>query len=463
MNTQDFPANFHWGAATASYQIEGAFDEDGRGTSIWDTFSKTPGKVAGADNGDVACDHYHRFREDIAIMKELGLQQYRFSIAWPRLFPQGDQVREDRGFAFYNELIDALLEAGIEPIATLYHWDLPQPLEDAGGWANRGIVEAFEFYAAECVKAFGDRVKTWFTVNEPWVFSWLGYGAGVHAPGKTDKDAALAAAYHTALAHGVAARAMRKVRADIKVGLACNMTTYRVENESDENQQQAKQLFDAHINRWWLDALTTGDFPAVLVALYGERLAKLRQPGDSALLKVQTDLLGINYYSDSFITAPTDSDTPPSEGNLFPWSLRSGSNVPGPLTDMGWPITPDGLFELLVRIAQDWPEVPELVISENGAAYDDGPGPDGLVHDQRRQDYLESHIAAVGRAIASGAPVTSYLCWSLLDNFEWAEGYAKRFGLVHIDFETQQRTVKESARAYAAIIAEHAKSGVGIS
>lgn len=462
MDIADFPANFRWGAATASYQIEGAFDRDGRGTSIWDTFSKTPGKVANGDTGDVACDHFHRFRDDVAIMKELGLQSYRFSIAWPRLFPNGDKQRENRGFDFYNDLIDELLDAGIEPVATLYHWDLPQPLEDAGGWANRKIVEDFKYYAEQCVLAFGDRVKTWFTLNEPWVFGWLGYGAGVHAPGKQDRELGLASAYHTALTHGVATRAMRAIRPDLKIGIACNMTTYRVEDESDELQNQAKQLFDGHINRWWLDALTKGEFPHELVEIYGDRLEKLRQPGDAELLKVQTDLLGINYYSDSFITPPTDEDTSPSEGHVFPWDLRSGSKTPGPLTDMGWPITPDGLFELLVRISQDWPEIPELVISENGAAYGDQPDENGLVHDARRESYLKQHVEAVGRAISSGAPVTHYLHWSLLDNFEWAEGYEKRFGLVHVDFETQQRTIKESAKTYASIIAEHSKRGVGV-
>lgn len=450
-----FPEDFNWGVATSSYQIEGAAFVDGRGESIWDRFCATPGKVVNSENGNVACDHYHRYPEDIALMKEMGVDTYRFSISWPRLFPMGDHVREQRGFDFYSRLIDELLANGITPVPTLYHWDLPQVLQDSGGWANREIVQKFADYSAAVVEAFGDRAKKFITINEPWCVTWLGYMNGVHAPGVQDLDSALAAAHHTALAHAEATRAMRAVNPSVSSGITLNMTNYRVEEPHDADLAELADLMDAQLNRWWIDAFVHGTYPQVLLDFHQERLAKIIQPGDMDKLKIDSEFMGINYYSDAFMGMPRDEDGPISEGGLFPFPQRHNGEAPGPYTDMGWPITPDGLEDLLLRIHADWPEISELMITENGAAYDDEPDENGEVQDQRRVDYLEQHLAAAARAIAKGAPLKSYFAWSLMDNFEWAEGYAKRFGLIHVDFKTLKRTPKNSAKAYSSIIASN--------
>jgi beta-glucosidase len=458
-----FPQDFKWGVATSSYQIEGATNVDGRGESIWDRFCATEGKVANGENGDIACDHYNLFAEDVALMKTLGVSTYRFSLAWPRLFPNGDKQREQRGFDFYNRLIDELIANDITPVITLYHWDLPQMLEDKGGWANREIVYDFAFYAGEAVQAFSDRVKEWITINEPWCVSWLGYMSGVHAPGVKNLDSALASAHHTALAHAEATRVMKAIDPGIKTGLALNMTTYRIEDESDPELAELGDLMDAQLNRWWIDAFLNGRYPKSIAEFHKERLAKIVKPGDLEKLKVQTDYLAVNYYSDSFIGLPRESDGPMSDGGLFPFPHRINGTPPEPHTDMGWAITPVGLEDLLVRIATDWPEIAEIVISENGAAYDDEPNAAGDVEDHRRIDYLVSHIEAASRAIDRGAPLTGYYAWSLMDNFEWAEGYSKRFGIIHVDFTTLKRTIKNSGKTYAAIIAANrldANSGV---
>ena len=387
-------------------------------------------------------------------MQDLGIQTYRFSLAWPRMFPTGDSVREQRGFDFYNRLIDSMLEHGLEPMATAYHWDLPQTLQDKGGWANRDTAYRLADYAAAITDAFGDRVKNWLTLNEPWCFSWLGYANGVHAPGVKDIDQAIAAAHHTSLAHGLASRSMKAVRGDIRTGMALNMTNYRIEDPNDPELAELGALLDSHINRWWLDGAFRGAYPQNLVDLYGDRLQRHIQGGDMEIVKVTTDVVGINYYSDSFVGLPRPEDKPMIEGGLFPFPQRSNGTAPAPYTDMGWPITPEGLHDLPLRIARDWPEIKELSITENGAAFPEGPNEDGEVVDTRRVEYLISHLDALGRAVAEGAPVKSYYAWSFLDNYEWAEGYAKRFGIVHVDFDTQIRTVKDSAKAYASIISE---------
>ena len=453
-----FPEDFNWGVATSSYQIEGAAFEDGRGESIWDRFCATPGKVANSEDGVTACDHYHRFEEDIQIMKQLGVTTYRFSMAWPRMFPKGDSVREQRGFDFYDRLINELLANGIKPLPTLYHWDLPQALQDKGGWANRETVDAFAHYAAAAVEAFGDRVTEWLTLNEPWCVTWLGYMNGVHAPGVKNLDHALAAAHHTALAHAEATRAMRAVRDDLRIGLALNMTTYRIEDESDKDLAELGDLMDAQLNRWWIEAFLKGAYPESLMTIHEGRLANIIQPGDLARLKVQTDILGVNYYSDSFIGLPRPEDKPLIEEGLFPFPHRMNGSAPGPYTDMGWPITPNGLEELLLRIARDWPEIQDIAITENGVAFDYEPDASGEVNDLRRIDYLLTHLEAAGRAIEKGAPLKSYYAWSLMDNFEWAEGYNKRFGLVHVDFKTLKRTIKNSGKAYSEVIAASSKA-----
>ncbi|CAN2169351.1 BglB Beta-glucosidase/6-phospho-beta-glucosidase/beta-galactosidase [Candidatus Nanopelagicaceae bacterium] len=450
-----FPKDFIWGAATSSYQIEGAAYEDGRGLSIWDTFCKTPGKVANGDTGDVANDHYHRYLEDIALMKELGLKSYRFSFAWPRMFPNGDGVREERGFAFYDRLIDALLEAGIEPLATLYHWDLPQTLQDKGGWTNRDIVKAFADYSTAVVEHFGDRVKKWTPINEPWVVSWLGYGIGIHAPGVKDRKSAFAAAHHTVLAHVASTHAMRAVRNDILTGPVLNQANSIADDPKDPVQAHALAIADAHQNTFWMDAFMKGSYPQILLDTYGDELASVIKPGDLESATVKNDFIGINYYFDNYIH--------PSKGGGNQWHSIAGlfgldidETAPGPLTDMGWPLTPFGLKNLLVRWHKEYGNaLPDLFITENGVAYDEGISEDGKCHDQRRIDYLSTHLAAVAGAIAEGSHVKGYYQWSLMDNFEWALGYEKRFGIVHVDFDTQKRTIKDSGYWYKDVIANN--------
>ncbi len=457
--TQHFPDDFLWGTATASYQIEGASNVDGRGVSIWDTFSKTPGKVVNGDTGDVACDHYNRFDEDIAIMKDLGVKAYRFSIAWPRLFPAGDTVREERGFDFYNRLINALIAADIEPMVTLYHWDLPQKLEDIGGWANRSVVAAFEIYAKACAEAFGDRVTNWITLNEPWCVSWLGYSNGVHAPGKKDFSLAIAAAHHTALAHAAGTRAIKSVRPQAQVGLTLNMTNNNIENPEDSEVLAFAQLSDENLNRWWIDAFSTGHYPQNLLDTYGELQKGVIKAGDDALLKVDVDFLGINYYADGFVRSARVEDKPYIEGGFMPFPQRVDTSAPahlaGSLTAMGWVVTPEGLGNLVTRVHNTWPHIPYLVITENGSSYEDVMV-DGEVNDIERTSYLTRHLGSLQKAVSSGVPVKGYFAWSLLDNFEWAEGYAKRFGIVHVDYQTLKRTLKASGKKYKEIVSANA-------
>lgn len=443
-----FPKDFIWGAATSSYQIEGAANVDGRGKSIWDTFSKIPGKVANGDNGDVANDHYHRYLEDIQIMKDLGLQSYRFSFAWPRMFPNGDSAREERGFDFYDRLIDALLAANIEPLATLYHWDLPQALQDKGGWVNRDIVDYFADYSTAIVERFGDRVKKFSPINEPWVVAWLGYGIGIHAPGIVDRRSAFAAAHHTVMAHAASTNAMRAVRSDILTGPVLNQARHVADDPSDPVQAHAADIGDAHQNRFWMDAFMLGKYPQVLLDNYGDELTSVIKDGDLQAATVKNDFIGINYYFDNRIGK--------SLGGKPEWHSISGlfeldiDETPrGPLTDMGWPLTPEGLEGLLVRWHKEYGEkLPDLYITENGVAYDDGPDTSGRIADQRRIDYLQTHLKAVANAISQGSPVKGYYQWSLMDNFEWALGYEKRFGIVYVNFETQQRIIKDSAYWY---------------
>jgi len=457
-----FPEDFIWGAAASSYQIEGAFDVDGRGVSIWDTFSKTDGKVKNGDNGDVACDHYNRFPEDIAIMKSMGIKAYRFSIAWPRLFPNGDTTREERGFNFYNKLINALIAADIEPMVTLYHWDLPQTLEDEGGWSNRKTVDAFAHYAKAAAEAFGDRVNSWITLNEPWCVTWLGYSIGVHAPGKKDYAMAVASAHHTALAHAAGTRAIKSVCPNAEVGLTVNMTNYINESPDDSSVAEAANLLDENLNRWWIDAFQTGKYPSKLITAYGKLATDVILPGDETLLKCQPDFLGVNYYSDSFIASAREEDKPFSEGAYLPLPNRANTSIPerfkGSLTDIGWPVTPDGLRVLLERIHRDWPSIKAIFITENGCAINDAPDGHGVVNDSRRVSYLRDHLTAVGQAVAAGVPVKGYFGWSILDNFEWAEGYSQRFGMVYVDFVTQERIVKASGHEFSKIITSGAVS-----
>lgn len=443
-----FPPNFIWGAATSSYQIEGAAQEDGRGASIWDTFSKTPGKVAHGDTGDVANDHYHRFPQDIALMKEIGLQGYRFSFAWPRMFPLGDGVREERGFDFYDRLIDAVLEAGIEPLATLYHWDLPQALEDKGGWVNRDIVSRFADYSTAVVERFGDRVKKFTPINEPWVVAWLGHGIGIHAPGIKDRASAFAAAHHTVMAHAASTNAMRAVRSDILTGPVLNQANYVPDDVSDPFQAHTAEVLDAVQNRFWMDAFMYGRYPEILLKEFGAELGAVIKDGDLQAATVKNDFIGINFYFDSRVGPEVKGlDQWHSISSLF--GAASDETPHGPLTDMGWPLTPEGLENLLVRWHKEHGDkLPDLYITENGVAYDDGPDTDGRIKDLRRIEYLRTHLKAISNAIEQGSPVKGYYQWSLMDNFEWALGYEKRFGIIHVDFETQKRSIKDSGYWY---------------
>ena len=450
-----FPDNFLWGAATAAYQVEGAAQEDGRGPSIWDTFSHTPGKTDNGDTGDIACDMYHRYPSDIALMQNLGIKGYRLSISWSRLFPNGDSVREERGFDFYDRLINSLLAAGITPYITLYHWDLPQVIEDKGGWRNRETVEAFGKYAAAVAEHFGDRVKHFATINEPWCVAWLGHGLGVHAPGISDRPTAFKVAHHTVIAHGTAVRAMKAARSDLKIGPVLNQANYPADDPFDPNQAHASLVLDAVQNRWWMDAIFYGTYPQILMDEFGSEFVDAILPGDMEIAQTPNDWLGINYYFDTRVGA-TDAAKPIAFDNSAFLGLAIDSTPVGDLTDMGWPITPAGLTGMLVRWKSEFGErLPQIFITENGCAYPDGPDADGVVKDARRISYLDLHLNALLDAINQGVDVGGYFQWSLLDNFEWSLGYQKRFGIVYVDYKTQVRTPKESFFWYSQVIQQN--------
>ncbi|GAA1803276.1 GH1 family beta-glucosidase [Actinomadura chokoriensis] len=449
-----FPEGFLWGAATAAYQIEGAAREDGRAPSIWDTFSHTPGKVLDGDTGDVATDHYHRWKEDVATMAALGIGAYRFSISWSRVLPDG--TPNQKGLDFYSRLVDELLEHDIAPVATLYHWDLPQGLEDAGGWPERDTARRFADYAERIGRVLGDRVHTWTTLNEPWCSAFLGYASGVHAPGRTEPAAALAAAHHLNLAHGLAVRALRGVTPpSARHSVTLNLHHLRGDAE-------AVRQVDAVSNRVFLDPMLGRGYPADLLADTASITdwAFVRD-GDEAVIAAPLDVLGVNYYSPTLVrvwdgTSPREHADGHRQGAASPFvgcDRVEFAGQPGPYTAMGWPIDANGMEELLLRLHREYPGTP-LMVTENGAAFDDAPE-GGRVRDARRIDYLRDHIAAVERASAAGADVRGYFAWSLLDNFEWAYGYSKRFGLVHVDYPTGKRTWKDSAHWYRDTIATH--------
>jgi beta-glucosidase len=451
-----FPAGFFWGAATAAYQVEGAVSADGRGRSIWDSFAHTPGKVLNNHTGDVAVEHYRRFRNDVALMADLGLGAYRFSVSWPRVQPDGRGVVNQAGLDFYRRLVDALLEAEIEPWLTLYHWDLPQALEDAGGWPARDTAFRFAEYAAAVHDAVGDRVRYWTTVNEPWCAAFLGYASGEHAPGRREPAAAVRAAHHLLLAHGLAALALRAQDADSQVGIGLNL--YAVSPASEEQADlDAARRIDGLQNRFFLDAVLHGRYPGdVLEDLHPLVDEDLVRAGDLATIATPLDLLGVNYYSRftvsgrpagraSAAAAPTHSGSP-WVGSEHVGFVDSGR----PVTGMGWEIDESGLLEVLVRLAREYPPVP-LAVTENGAAFHDEVAADGAVHDPERLAYLQAHLGACRQAIAAGVPLRGFFAWSLMDNFEWAWGYTKRFGLVYVDFDTQQRIIKDSGRWFAAM------------
>jgi len=442
-----FPTGFVWGAATASFQVEGATAVDGRTDSIWDEFCRRPGAVAGGDTGEPGADHYRRFADDVDLMSELGLGAYRFSVAWPRVRPDGG-AENGRGLDFYDRLVDGLLAKGISPWATLYHWDLPQALEERGGWTVRDTAYRFADFAESVVARLGDRVDGWLTLNEPWCSAFVGYASGRHAPGVRSESAAVAAVHHLLLGHGLAMERIRAAAPVVPAGITLNLFPVHAASGSAADQEAARRI-DGLQNRIFLDPLLRGGYPADLrsdLAPYG--LAELVRDGDLDLISGPIDLLGVNYYR-SYLVAGGGTPDGPSEwvGASDVEFLTSGK----PRTDLGWEVEPDGLTELLVSLHEQYPDLP-LYITENGAAYPDRLGPDGTVRDADRVAFLDGHLRAAHAAVSRGVDLRGYFCWSLLDNLEWAEGYAKRFGLVHVDFETLRRTPKDSARWYAGVI-----------
>lgn len=451
-----FPDGFLWGAATSAYQIEGAWREDGRGESIWDRFCHTPGHITDSSTGDIACDHYHRWRDDIALMQQLGIQAYRFSIAWPRIFPDGIGAINEAGLQFYSDLVDGLLAAGITPFVTLYHWDLPQALQERGGWSIRATANAFAAYTAAVVQRLGDRVQHWITINEPWVVSFLGHEQGVHAPGVQDRARALAAAHHLLLAHGQAVPVIRSFCPDAEVGIVLNLSPVMPASPSRDDYTAYRQI-DGALNRWFLDALYRQHYPADIIhdALRMGYLSAPELPfvlpGDMQQISVPTDFLGINYY-----TRQLARNTSVAEADNLPPTV-----VPAPASEhtaMGWEVYPAGMREILLHVYTSY-RVPRIYITENGASYDDKPDASGAVPDERRIAYLHQHLHALHEALAQDVPVAGYFAWSLLDNFEWNLGYTQRFGLVYVDYQTQQRMPKASAHWYQQVIAANGLEG----
>jgi beta-glucosidase len=462
-NELRFPDGFLWGSATAAYQIEGAAAEGGRTPSIWDTFSHTPGKIVNGDTGDVADDHYHRYRDDVALMARLGLTSYRFSMSWSRITPQitadGLGPVNPAGVAFYSALVDELIAAGITPSVTLFHWDLPQALEDAGGWTSRRTAELFGEYAGVVAAALGDRVPLFITLNEPWCSAYLGYASGVHAPGRTDDAAALSAVHHLNLAHGLATAAVRRAAPAARVALTLNLAWAVPETDSTLDADAAWRV-DGLQNRVFLDPVLHGHYPADVLADTAEVTDwSFVEAGDLEIISAPLDVLGVNYYTPTRVRhwtreRPKENADGHGDTGASPWIACEDVEFPiqnGPKTDMGWSIDPRGMTEVLLRVAREAPGL-EIMVTESGAAYPDVVGPDGRVADPERVEYLRTHLAAVHTAIAAGAPVTGYYVWSLLDNFEWAWGYGKRFGIVHVDYDTQVRTLKDSALFYADLI-----------
>jgi beta-glucosidase len=427
---QQFPPDFVWGVATSAFQIEGAAAADGKGESIWDRFCRVPGVIADASNGDVACDHYHRLESDLDLIAGLGVDLYRFSISWPRVQPLGEGAWNEAGLAFYDRLVDGLLARGLAPHITLNHWDLPQALQDKGGWENRDTVQRFVEYAQGIQRRLGDRVAAITTHNEPWVVAILGNEQGTFAPGIKSRRVAMQVSHHLLLSHGLAVRALRADGCKAPLGIVLNMGHSMPATASAADMAKAK-LDDAFGRRWYADPLFKGEYPREVIAALGAD-APVVHAGDMEVIATPIDYLGVNYYSRAVSSASGHYD-----------AKSSGL----PLTDMGWEIYPEGLTELLLTLHREY-KLPDVYITENGGAFKD-PVSDGQVHDADRTDYLRAHIAAVGKALALGVPMVGYMVWSLLDNFEWSSGYAKRFGIVHVDYATQERTLKDSAHWYA--------------
>lgn len=460
-----FPADFRFGVATAAFQIEGSTHVDGRTDSIWDAFARVPGAVVNGDDGEPACDHYRRSSSDVAMMRELGIQTYRFSTSWARVQPDG-RAANPAGLDFYSRLVDDLLGAGIQPWLTLYHWDLPQALEETGGWANRDTALRFVEYAGLVHDVLGDRIDAWTTLNEPWCSAFLGYLSGEHAPGRQDPQAAIAASHHLLLGHGLTVQELRRRDPELQLGITLNLTVADPVDASDPADLDAVRRIDGQHNRWFLDPIFRGAYPADIVDDLGALGVSVPvHDGDLAAIATPIDALGVNYYHGDAVSGHPFTGTPlapaaPSERpkrSPFPADEGVHWHPRGlPVTAMQWEVQPEGLTRLLVRVDAEYarPAGTVLYVTENGAAYDDVVGPDGSVDDLERADYLEQHLAAMLDAIDAGVDVRGYFYWSLMDNYEWAWGYDKRFGLVRVDYDTQQRTVKASGRRYQRIIAD---------
>ncbi|MEU8332033.1 GH1 family beta-glucosidase [Micromonospora sp. NPDC048839] len=432
-----FPDNFGWGAATSAYQIEGAAKEDGRGESVWDTFSRVPGSTRNGDTGDVAADHYHRYAEDLDLMRDLGLRSYRFSISWPRIQPDGSGLPNQRGLDFYRRLIDGLHERGIAPMATLFHWDLPQALQDAGGWESRDTAHRFADYADVLFRALGDRVPSWLTINEPKTVVQNGYLTGHHAPGRQDPDAAYLVAHHLQLAHGLAVGTLRASGSDSRIGPALNLHPCYPADDSAQ-AAAAAHLYDGYENRLYLDSLLKGSYPEDLLADLGpqSRMVQGIRDGDLKIISAPIDLLAVQYYTPIYVTG--------DGGTVRRWAT----------TEAEWQqIYPDGMYDLLTRVTRDYGPIP-LTITENGLPTADTLGADDTVQDTGRISFLRDHLTAVHRAISAGVPLESFHVWSLLDNFEWDAGYDQRWGLVYVDYPTQRRVLKSSATWYRSVITD---------
>ncbi|WP_407992028.1 GH1 family beta-glucosidase [Kitasatospora sp. CMC57] len=445
------PAGFRFGAATAAYQIEGAHDQDGRGPSIWDTFSHTPGRTLGGATGDTACDHYHRYREDVELLRQLGVDSYRFSFSWSRLLPEGTGPVNAKGVDFYDRLLDELLAAGIRPAVTLYHWDLPQALEDRGGWRVRETAEAFAGYTALAAERFGDRVERWITLNEPHCSAFVGYAEGRHAPGAQEGRGALAAAHHLLVGHGLAVRELRAAGAQ-EVGITLNLDRIHTASDRPEDLAALRRAEVLH-NEVWTQPLFSGRYPADEAETWaGQADGPWRRPGDLELIGAPLDFLGINFYRPITVAAAPHRAEDPEQRSAVDIGVTELDPYGTRHTTMGWPVVPAAFTELLTGLHGRYPELPPIWITENGCADPDTVGPDGQVHDTGRIDYLADHLAAVADAIAAGVDVRGYFLWSLLDNFEWARGYDQRFGLVRVDYDTKTRTPKDSYHWYRGLI-----------
>ncbi|WP_181727591.1 GH1 family beta-glucosidase [Streptomyces sp. PT12] len=449
-----FPRGFFFGAATASYQIEGAHDVGGRGPSIWDTYCREPGRVAEGATGDVACDHYHRYREDVALLRELGVDSYRFSVAWPRVQPTGAGPANAEGLDFYDRLVDELLAAGISPAATLYHWDLPQALEDRGGWRVRETAERFADYTRLVAERLGDRVDRWITLNEPFCSAFVGYAIGRHAPGAREGRGALAAAHHLLVGHGLAVRALRDAGAR-DVGITLNPDRLLPATESPADLAAVRRAETLH-NAVWLDPLFAGRYPEHERETWGDLAdGSYRRDDDLITIAAPLDFVGVNYYRPITIADAPRREADPAARTAVDIGVEESWRQDARHTTMGWPVVPHTFTDLLVDLGRRYPELPPVIITENGSAEDDSVADDGQVHDADRVAYLRDHLHALAAAVDAGVDVRGYYVWSLMDNFEWAFGYAKRFGIVRVDYDTLERLPKDSYRWYRELIAHH--------